>query len=269
MSRPIGMSPSRRRVASLIALALCVGLSACGGEIEPSVPPEPSVPLGPTPTAAATGDPTGVGGIRYTCDGPPGFLPGVFSAPATAETEAHPSAAALRAAIADVGPDIDMLPASGYWLVDRDARHAEYLARDATGELIQATLESTDGAWRLTGWGGCRPTILLPGLSVAGWTLDPALPAPGRDDTTFTALVTERTCTGGRPMGARLRPPLIDVGSDEILVVFAATPLAGDAFDCQGNPSMRVVVGLPEPLGERRLLDGASFPPTDPAVPPT
>jgi hypothetical protein len=250
--------PSLLRV---IVVALVVVASACDGATAPTVQPES--PPNDAPTA-----PAGVGAIRYTCDGPPGFLPGLLDGPATAETEAHPSAAVLRSAIAEVGPDIDMLPEAGYWLVHRDATEAQYLARDRAGELVSATIEATAGAWRLVGWGGCRPTILLPGLSVASWVLDPDAPAPLPDDTTFTALVTERQCTGGQPMGARLRPPLIELGDDEVLVAFAATPLQGDAFDCQGNPSMRVVVELPETLGERRLLDGAFFPPADPAEPP-
>lgn len=258
------MRPIRHRVLLLFVLLMSAATAACDGSTA-----APSAPPGSTPTVAPTGGEAVVEGFRYSCDGPPGFPPGLLDAPATAETESHPSAATLRAAIADAGPDIDMLPASGYWLVHRDATKAQYLARDPAGELVEATLEVADGAWRLVGWGGCRPTILLPRLSLATWVLDPDAPAPGPDATTFTALVTERTCTGGQPMGARLRPALIVAGPGAVLVVFAATPLAGDAFECQGNPSMRVVVQLPEPLGERRLLDGSSFPAADPieAVP--
>jgi hypothetical protein len=68
-------------------------------------------------------------------------------------------------------------------------------------------------------------------------------------------------------MGARLQAPRITYGQDAVLVVFAARPLEGDAFDCQGNPSMRVVVQLREPLGDRQLLDGGFFPPAEPVAP--
>jgi hypothetical protein len=68
-------------------------------------------------------------------------------------------------------------------------------------------------------------------------------------------------------MGARLQPPSITFGPDAVLVVFAARPLAGDVFDCQGNPSTRVVVQLREPLGERKLLDAGFFPPAEPVAP--
>jgi hypothetical protein len=228
-----------------------------------------------TPTPAA--DPTDAvpaqappGEAHYTCTGPPGFLPSLLDRPANAELEDHPSAAALRAAIAEVGPDIDMLPGAGYWLISRDDRAAQYLARDPRGadtDFVYASMENDGTGWKNGGWGGCRPEIVLDGLNLASWVLDPDAPEPDAAATTFAALVTERTCTGGKPMGGRLQPPSITYGPDMVLVVFAARPLMGDAFDCQGNPSMRVVVQLREALGQRRLLDAGFFPPADPAIP--
>jgi len=227
--------------------------------------PSPIVePTEAVPTAAAGGE------TRYSCGGPPGFLPSLLDQPANAELEDHPSAAALRAAIAEVGPDIDMLPAGAYWLVSRDDRIAQYLARDPRGadtDFVFASMENDGTAWQNGGWGGCQPEIVLDGLNLASWVLDPDAPEPDAAATTFAALVTERTCTGGKPMGGRLQPPSITYGPDTILVVFAARPLEGDAFDCPGNPSTRVVVQLREPLGERRLLDAGFFPPAEPAIP--
>lgn len=230
---------------------------------------------GPGPTthgasAAPTVDPGGgppvipaVDGARYTCGGP-GFRAEVFAQPATAETETHGSAEALRAAIAQVGPDIDMLPATGYRLVYRDDTRADYIAGEPAGEMVSASVEVVDGAWQLQGWGGCRPEIVIDGLSVATWVLDPVLPAPDGATTQVRAVVTERACTGARPMGGRLQPPRISYTETAVIVVFAAVPLEGDGFDCPGNPSTRVEVELAEPLGDRRLLDGAFFPPVEP-----
>jgi len=226
-----------------------------------------------SPTAETSEAPPAQGGLgemRYTCTGPPGFLPTLLDEPANAELEEHPSAAALRAAIAEVGPDIDMLPPSGYWLVGRDDRAAQYLARDPRGadtDFVFASIENDGTGWSNGGWGGCRPEIVLDGLNVASWILDPDAPAPDAAARTFTALVTERTCTGGKPMGARLQAPSIVSGADAVLVVFAARPLEGDSFDCPGNPPSRVVVRLDEPLGERRLLDAAFFPPAESVAP--
>lgn len=227
-------------------------MASCGGATPPSDPP----------------DGLDLGEIRYTCGEPPGFLPGLLDQPANAETEDHPSAAALRAAIAEAGQDIDMLPESGYWLASRDERVAEYIAAEPPGAdpaFVSATIENQGGRWKLAGWGQCRPAIVLQGLSRATWVLDPDAPAPAADAMTFTALVTETECTSGQAMGGRLLRPLITYGQDSVFVVFAARPQANQGFaTCPMNPPARVVVELSEPLGDRRLLDAGVFPPAEP-----
>jgi hypothetical protein len=245
------------------ALLLTLALAGCASP-RSAVTSAASPPVDAPPAGADLGD------TRYSCGDQHGFLPSLLDQPANAETENHPSAAALRAAIAEVGPDIDMLPASGYWLVHRDDQIAEYFARDPAGadsDFVFASTENQGGVWKNAGWGGCRPEIVLEGLNLATWTLDPDVPPLGADATTFAALVTERTCTGGKAMGARLQPPSITYGQTAILVVFAARPLEGDSFDCPSNPSTRVVVQLREPLGKRQLLDAGFFPPAEPIAP--
>lgn len=219
----------------------------------------------PPPAGAGPGLPV-IGDVRYTCGGP-GFSPDLFSQPAIAETDGHPSAVALRAAIAQVGLDIDMLPEAGYRLAYRDDLRATYLAGDPADGLIYAELAVDGGEWRLQGWGGCRPEIVVDGLSLATWVLAPGLPVPDAATTQVTALVTERACTGATPMGGRLQPPRIATSDAAVIVVFAAVPLMGDMFTCPGNPSARVTFELPAPLGDRQLLDGAFFPPVEPIEP--
>jgi hypothetical protein len=264
-------------------LVMTLAIAGCAPAISPAptAPREPTAPPAPSEAAPApTGtepapsvDPPGVGDLgetRYSCGEPSSFLPALLDEPANAELEDHPSAAALRAAIAEVGPDIDLLPESGYWLVYRDELDAYYLARAPAGtdpEFADARIEFEGGVWKLGGWGQCRPRIVLDGLSLAAWVLDPEAPPPDATATTFTALVTEWSCTGGKPMGGRLQPPSITYGRESVLVVFAARPLEGGDFDCPGNPSTRAVVQLREPLGERRLLDAGVFPPAEPVAP--
>jgi len=247
-----------RSVGATLFLGLALG--GCASGAEPTGPPAAEVP----PIAPALGD------VRYSCGDQPGFLPSFVDRPANAELEDHPSAVALRAAIAQAGPDIDMLPDSGYWLASRDDRIAQYLARDPRGDdadFVYASIERDGARWRLGGWGDCRPEIVLEGMSLATWVLDPDAPFPAADATTFAALVSERTCTNGQPMGGRLRPPSISYDPTSVVVVFAALPLIGDAFTCPSNPATRVVVELREPLGARDLLDGAFFPPAQPIAP--
>jgi hypothetical protein len=239
-------------VVLVLALAGCASASPPQGAPATEAPPDGLV----------------LAEMRYSCGEPPGFLPTILDEPATAETEDHPSAATLRAAIAQAGPDIDMLPESGYWLASRDERVAEYIAREPAGAdpgFVSATLENQGGAWKLVGWGQCRPHVVLNGLSLATWVLDPDVPAPGPGTTTLDALVTERDCNSGQPMGARLQPPSVMYGPDSVFVVFFATPPADHGFaTCPMNPPARARVELSEPLGDRRLLDAALFPPAEP-----
>ena len=114
------------------------------------------------------------------------------------------------------------------------------MAAAADPPFASVSLAAEGGFWTLAGWGDCRPTAVLDGLSIASWVLDPNLPPPGPEATQITALVTERSCTGGQAMGARLHPPAITMTDDAVLVVFAADPLDGDAFTCQRNPSTRL-----------------------------
>jgi len=241
-------------------LVLMLALAGCA----------PTSPQGETPSTETRPDGLRLAEMRYSCGEPPGFLPTILDEPATAETEDHPSAAALRAAIAQAGMDIDMLPESGYWLASRNERVAEYIAREPAGAdpvFVSANFENQGGAWRLMGWGQCRPQLVLDGLSLATWVLDPDAPPPGPGTRTFDALVTERDCNSGQPMGARLRPPSVTYGRESVFVVFAATPPLNQGFaTCPMNPPARVRVELSEPLGDRRLLDAALFPPAEPVA---
>jgi hypothetical protein len=255
------MSGMYRAIAIVVVGALApVGCTVTDRMQDASSSPPPSGPVAASLTSSGAGE------VRYTCDTPPGFPLSVFDQPAVAEVAADPSAAALRTAF---GAELAHgFPRSSYWLVGRGPTHANFVARSEAGEapFVYASFEQRDGAWTLSGYGDCRPTVVLEGLSPASWTFDPALPAPDDAATSFTAVVTEWACTGGRPIADRLLPPMITYGADSISVIFSARPLPGE-HDCPGNPSSRVLVELREPLGSRRLVDGAVFPPADPSAP--
>jgi hypothetical protein len=190
----------------------------------------------------------------------------VFDQPARAELGAHASAAALRGALR-TELAADFYPTSGYWLVGLGQARADYIARSESidSPFVFASFEIQSGTWKLSWSGACHPSLVLDGLSVATFGLDPASP-PDRQARSFTAKVTEIACTGGQPMGDRLLPPSVTYAPGAVIVFFSARPLSGD-HDCPGNPPTRVVVELREPLGGRRLLDGAFFPPADPNAP--
>lgn len=238
-----------RRVLLSLATVLVV---ACGGE-PPATSPESSESL--------AGE-----AIHYTCGAVP-FDPAVLDQPGGAENGADPVATALREFLRRGGVESDDLPDTGWIHVGETPVLAEFVARDEAADWDYVSVEQQEGSWVVLGWGGCRPTAVLNDRSLATWTFPPDSDRPGPQATSFEALVTERACTGGQAMGNRLQRPLIAYEPTVVTVIFAARPLLG-GHDCPGNPSTLVEVQLQEPLGDRRLVDGAFFPPGDPAEAP-
>jgi hypothetical protein len=85
------------------------------------------------------------------------------------------------------------------------------------------------------------------------------LATPGDVDsrsTSVTIEVTRLECAGGRT-GA-IMPPAVSLGTRDIIVRADAEPLPGNAAQsCPGNDSVTVTVALPEPIGDRSLVDAA------------
>jgi hypothetical protein len=171
-----------------------------------------------------------------------------------------PAAVAFRAGLAS--GEGSGLPATGWRMLDRTGTAALFAAFNEDGAVF-VTTESTPGGWAWRGWsfGECNLRVVLPeGLGPVEWRLDPAYPAPGRQDTSVHVLATERACASGQEMGDRLRGPQVLETEDRVLIAFAAVPNKGNQ-DCPGNPSTSVVVGLEAPLGDRWLGDGLFVPP--------
>lgn len=96
----------------------------------------------------------------------------------------------------------------------------------------------------------------------ATWALDPdARITP--QTTEFEAWVTEVACASGRSSADRVGGPDLQISADVVIVTFGVVPLPG-AQECPANPPTLVTVHLPEPLGDRRLLDGGREPPAEP-----
>jgi hypothetical protein len=211
--------------------------------------------------------PADASALRYTCGKFP-FGPDLLARVGQAELADNPAAAALRALLAQDGPDIDFLPDGGWILAGIDAASAEFVTVGGDLGMKSASVEAGVEGWRVTGWGDCQARRVLPaGLGDADWVLAPNQPAVGPETRTFDALVTERSCASGRSSEGRIAGPDIIEVDDLLLVTFAVRPLEGDQ-NCPSNPATRVTVDLGEPLGDRRLRDGGALPPRDPAVEP-
>ena len=110
-----------------------------------------------------------------------------------------------------------------------------------------------------------NPSAALPAnASEAVWHLDPDVPPPAADATSFVAMVTERACASGRDISDILLPPVVQYGNDEVTVSLYVEPFPGGAANCIGTMPTRFTIELSEPLGGRQLVDGIGGTEDDP-----
>ena len=245
-------------------LLAAILLVACGSSA-PSSPSAGTMAPAPTPTGSAGGG----GALLLSCDGGIAFAPAALDAPPGAEEGDGAEFDALRDALARFGSDMEgYLPASGWRLVARDASTILFLARAVDGgdpPWRQVTVDFRDGRWQAGGGGGCNlRAVVGPGVGVASWSLDPAFAVPGPADTQIHVQVWERACASGTPATGRVVGPVISYAADAVTITYGVLPLP-EGGTCQSNPPTPVLLELAEPLGDRLLLDGGSFP----AAPPS
>jgi hypothetical protein len=115
-------------------------------------------------------------------------------------------------------------------------RHAWISAAVSTGRPLRATRD---------------------GVRASGWRLDPTR-APDPEDTVVRVLVTEQTWAGGKRADTRLLSPDFHADADELVLTMFVTPRQG--FQVRSpNPETLARVTLPQPVGRRRLIDGALY----------
>ena len=102
----------------------------------------------------------------------------------------------------------------------------------------------------------------------ASWWVSPRAAGPTATSTTIHALVLEESCASGKPPMGRVDPPSIELTDKTVIVTYEIRKTAGEQ-DCQGNLPFAVDFELPEPLGQRALLDGNETPPRDALMVPS
>lgn len=248
------MRPIRRFVRALVAgVVLVTVLSACSGLATPG-----SV----TPSAPIAVDSERVS-MMVSCGGRP-FPAEVLTAEGDAERDDHPAAAALRTLLADGNAADDLLPQTGWRLAVSERDGAVYIADVPGGDppFAEVSVRNEEGVWRVEGYGQCRPTADVgPGLGLAEFRV-----APGTELrpelTEIDVRVTERACNSGEDARGRIVEPAVIADATTVTVVFGVVPRPGEQA-CPSNPETPFTLRLPEPLGDRRLLDGSSVPPRD------
>lgn len=201
---------------------------------------------------------------EVSCGGP-GFPLSVLDEPGHAERLDDPAAQALRNHLAQSGPDFTWLPDTGWREVARTDTEVHYVADAvpaADPPYVAVSVMRDGDDWRIAGWGQCRlqPSV-GPGLGLASFRVAPDVElVPGLAE--IPVLVTERACNSGQDARGRIVGPQVVAADDAITVVFAVRPRGGDQ-ECPSNPETPHLLVLPEPIGNRTLLDGSEIPPRD------
>ena len=216
------------------------------------VPVQPGIAIS-VAEAAATPD------AMVACGDGPAFPLAALDGPQGAEMAADP--AAQRLARATTTGEVGYLPRGG-WMRVLDAPDLVVMAtwlhlpRSLGGPLLQATLTpdasgATDpDAWHIRSAGFCWPhAVLGEDIDPIAWM--PAAPVPS-DARTFTAIPATPLCPG------TAQEPIVVLTPERVSVTLSAS---AELVACAPEAAVPVEVTLPEPLGGRELLDGATDPP--------
>lgn len=238
-----------------VALALVVGLAACGDGAEE---------IG----VAAASDPAVDDVLEVSCGGSEFDFNGLSEAPSVASLPEGPAGA-----VDDAGaPAFD---ASLDWKVVHQSDDRVELIREleepvdgGTGDVrthesrtidrITGASNVADGTWLLTSAGPCTPRrAASSSLGQADLTL---ADTPSPDATSIDLLVHERACASGVPADGRVEIVAVDETAEQVRLHVGVRQRGGDQ-DCQGNPPTPFSVELSGPLGDRAIVDASVVPP--------
>ena len=131
-------------------------------------------------------------------------------------------------------------------------------ARGLPPRMLTAALRQTGRrrVWTFVGSSAAKPLrATREGIRASAWRLDPSSQPPA-DAHVLRALVTEQAFASGRQARGRVLPPVLYLDADELILTVFVTPAPGYQNGTP-NPETPVRIVLPEPIGARRLIDGA------------
>ena len=200
---------------------------------------------------------------RYTCGGTDAGVPRAALGPrGDAERQPGPVGDALRAAI-KAKQDGYPNPTSGYRLLEDHPDSKVFAAWHTDPEvrgLMRTVLVARSGdGWTAEARGDCEPQLAVPGFRWGGWTLDPAGRVPPPGSRSIPILVYDFQCHGWDPPTGRVAHPFLTSDAESVSIAFVIKPPTGEITCPFGDP-LRAVLELPEPIGDRRLLDGGTYP---------
>lgn len=193
------------------------------------------------------------------------FAFGAFSAPATAEQADDGAGAALRRVLAGDGgiPDPPQDRWRRLWATDGAVEFGHGDPPLLDGYVVVRT--DVEGWVHERSASACIVRPFVADGVAASWKVDPAASATGASSTSLHVLVSDSQCAGGRSPEDRLAEPEVRVLADAVVISFTAKALEGPQT-CPSHPPARRTIRLPERLGQRRLLDGATVPARPPCL---
>ncbi|MGN6217763.1 MAG: hypothetical protein ACTHN7_12565 [Solirubrobacterales bacterium] len=242
------MSVRRALVGLLVLLAAAIAaVPALAWEEKPASGPDPAV-------ATWTEWPHRVscGGLR--------FNPIVaFSSPTGVGKTNTPQVRAMKKFI-DIGEE---LARKHDWrLLAEEKRWAEFGAGRLPDELEWIGVERRRGHWSFASYTSrCEPASVRRGLEAITWTLDPDQPQLNPKTRSILVDLGPSECSSGKPAAPRLQKPEFREQNGALLMGLWLRPLPPGGYTCQGIIEPPVRIKLPEPLGERDLMDGGTYPP--------
>jgi hypothetical protein len=180
--------------------------------------------------------------------------------PVGAERLDDPAAQVLRDFIADPGGALEV-EATGWRVLARTPRHVLFQRGDAEYQELVEVERTSSGEWEWVGSAYKEGPFhaVRDRNEASAWRLDPAADPPAASSTSLDVLVTEIHCASGRSAEGRIEAPDVYLSDSQVRLVAYVTRLRGSQ-KCPGNPETPAVFVLPEPLGERELVDAGNYP---------
>jgi len=192
----------------------------------------------------------------------------IFSTPAAAELGSTPGERALRRFLRH--PVIPWVPRHNWRLLYEHGRVAEFISSPLSSNTQRAPewllFERRSGHWKWGGSGPCIPATVVDGHPAISWDLPEDHPQLNAETTQIEVNLGPGECASGKSQNKRAHPVFSELEGKLLLTIWL-TPLKG-AQTCIGLIEPPLKVELPEPLRDRQLYDGGTYPPHPAMAPP-
>jgi len=199
-------------------------------------------------------------GGDLSCGSGPRFSVSDLAKPPTDPVDDGPGQA-LAAFLTSREAAFAKLPRGGWIRISSTSANVLFGARSLIPDapLAMVVLRREADRWVPETWGSCTPRSGTAQAGPATWDLAAQL---DRQSTTLEVLVSELDCSSGTPAGDRILPPNVVYDEKSVTITFWVAPFrtSEDAVTCIGPPPTALRIVLPEPVGERLLLDGGTLP---------